>query len=173
MSAPVTAEELAAAERCAKSLLSIFPYHAEHAGFGGVSRDFHALAVTATERAAELLPRLARDLATARASIRGLIEALDAAQTDLDTERKALSLLADRNLDLGREMESLRADSGERITKAAAEIARYGMVDGAHHKQWLLDRVLRLMLTEGQYATWVAEMNSDPDYAPWDVGIAP
>lgn len=102
MSAPVTAEELAAAERCAKSLLSIFPYHAEHAGFGGVSRDFHALAVTATERAAELLPRLARDLATARASIRNLIESLNTAQTDRDA-------IGDRCLDLGRELEALRA----------------------------------------------------------------
>ena len=99
---PVTAEELAAAERCAKSLLSIFPYHAEHAGFGGVSRDFHALAVTATERAAELLPRLARDLATARASIRNLIESLNEAQTDRDA-------IANRCLDLGRELEALRA----------------------------------------------------------------
>ena len=61
----------------------------------------------------------------------------------------------------------------ERITMAAGEIARYGMTDGSHHKQWLLDRVLRLMLAEEQYTTWIAAMNSDPDYAPWDVGIAP
>ncbi len=31
----------------------------------------------------------------------------------------------------------------------------------------------RLMLTEEQYTAWIAGMNSDPDYEPWDVGIAP
>lgn len=67
----------------------------------------------------------------------------------------------------------MSTEAEERITKAAATIARYGMIDGAHHKQWLLDQALRLMLTEEQYAAWIAEMNSDPDYAPWDVGIAP
>ena len=46
--------------------------------------------------------RLARDLATAQASIRGLIESLNAAQTDRDA-------IADRMLDLARELEALRA----------------------------------------------------------------
>jgi len=46
-------------------------------------------------RAVDLMHRLARDLADAR--------------HDLDTERKASAMLADRNLDLGRELEALRA----------------------------------------------------------------
>ncbi len=61
----------------------------------------------------------------------------------------------------------------ERIAKAAAVIAGYGMTDGAHHKQWCLDQVLRAMLTNEQYATLVARMNAHPDCASWDVGIAP
>ena len=46
-------------------------------------------------RAVDLMHRLARDLADAR--------------HDLDTERKALSLLGDRMLDLAGELEALRA----------------------------------------------------------------
>ena len=84
MSAPVTAEELAAAERCAVSLTSIAPYHTKSAAFGGAAFEFHARAQTTVERAAEMLPRLARDLTAAQASIRGLIEALNEAQTDRD-----------------------------------------------------------------------------------------
>jgi len=60
VSAPVTAEELAAAERCAVSLTSIARYHAENTY--GASFEFHARAQTTVERAAELLSRLARDL---------------------------------------------------------------------------------------------------------------
>ena len=52
--------------------------------------------------ARSLVMRLARDLATARASIQGLIESLNAAQTDRDA-------IGDRCLDLGRELEALRA----------------------------------------------------------------
>ncbi len=84
MSAPVTAEELAAAERCAVSLTSIAPYHAKAASFGGAAFEFHAIAQTTAERAAELLPRLARDLTAAQASIRGLIESMNEAQADRD-----------------------------------------------------------------------------------------
>lgn len=60
-----------------------------------------------------------------------------------------------------------------RRKKAARLIARYGMIDGAHHKQWLLDQVLRTILTADEYSSWREEMDSDPEYEPWDEGIAP
>lgn len=60
-----------------------------------------------------------------------------------------------------------------RIADAADVIAKYGMTDGAHHKQWVLDQAVRAMLGPVGYAAWLAEQNSDPDYAPWDTGIAP
>lgn len=52
-------------------------------------------------------------------------------------------------------------------------IERYGMIGGEHHKQWILDQIVRTIYkdTDG-YATWVSMMN-DPDYMPWDKGIAP
>ena len=52
-------------------------------------------------------------------------------------------------------------------------IEQYGMIDGAHHKQWLLDQIVRAIYrdTEG-YKSWVKNFN-DPNYEPWDRGIAP
>lgn len=58
--------------------------------------------------------------------------------------------------------------------EAAAKIAeRFGMIDGDHHKQWVIDQMLRAMFTDEEYQQWVAQMNSDPEYDPWDIGIAP
>ncbi len=52
----------------------------------------------------------------------------------------------------------------------------YGGIDGAHHKQWLLDQILRLQLGV-MYPMWVDEYenldeNGDREYT-WDVGSAP
>lgn len=56
---------------------------------------------------------------------------------------------------------------------AAIEVAqRFGMIDGAHHKQWVIDQMLRALLGE-EYPAWVERENADPEYTPWDVGIAP
>lgn len=63
------------------------------------------------------------------------------------------------------------ADKG--IFKAAEIASSYGTIDGAHHKQWVIDQMLRKMLGAKGYKEWVAKMNSDPEYEPWDVGIAP
>ena len=49
---------------------------------------------------------------------------------------------------------------------------RFGQIDGAHHKQWLIDQMLRAAL-ENKYDDWVKKMNADEDYDPWDVGICP
>jgi hypothetical protein len=51
-------------------------------------------------------------------------------------------------------------------------ILSYGMIDGAHHKQWLLDQTLRYILGKS-YDDIIENYNSDPDYADWNEGIAP
>lgn len=56
-------------------------------------------------------------------------------------------------------------------------IDQYGTIDGAHHKQWLIDQIVR-ELTGEDYDQWVEEYSDvdDPDYfAPeeWSTGIAP
>jgi hypothetical protein len=78
-------------------------------------------------------------------------------------------------------------------------IGRYGGIDGAHHKQWLVDQVARILngaaihvvearwggghaeyrVTVGasdKYAAWVAAMKSGedgPETYDWDEGVPP
>jgi hypothetical protein len=60
-----------------------------------------------------------------------------------------------------------------RAKQAAAIATRFGGIDGSHHKQWVIDQMLRAGLGERGYKEWVTEMNSDPDYDPWDEGTPP
>jgi hypothetical protein len=61
-----------------------------------------------------------------------------------------------------------------RISEAVDLISTYGMFDGAHHKQWVLDQVVRALLGDPGYEEWVTAFN-DPDenYCDWDTGVAP
>lgn len=79
----------------------------------------------------------------------------------------------------------------KRIQEALKIIGRFGGIDGLHHKQWVLDQVVRILtdcptieavaidcygkeyacgrLGESiEYKAWVAMRTSD-----WDIGIAP
>jgi hypothetical protein len=60
-----------------------------------------------------------------------------------------------------------------RIAVAADIAHRYGGIEEAHHKQWVIDQMLRAMLGEDAYRAWVAVQNADRNYDPWDVGITP
>lgn len=63
----------------------------------------------------------------------------------------------------------------ERIDDALDLIDRYGGIDGAHHKQWVLDQVVRI-LAGPNYQLWV-ERHCAGEYGPnsyeWDVGVIP
>lgn len=43
-----------------------------------------------------------------------------------------------------------KMDESERIAAAVDLIGRYGDTDGAHHKQWLLNRVLGILTNGAQ-----------------------
>ena len=61
------------------------------------------------------------------------------------------------------------------IDEALTLIFKYGGIDGSHHKQWVLDQVVRALTGEG-YAAWVAEAKDGedgPETYDWDEGIAP
>lgn len=60
----------------------------------------------------------------------------------------------------------------ERVDKATEIIFQYGMIDGDHHKQWVLDQVLRALLDK-KYDLTIQKYNEDEDYEEWDVGIPP
>lgn len=62
-----------------------------------------------------------------------------------------------------------------RIEKALDVAMGFGSTDGAHHKTWVIDQMVRA-LTGDDYEDWVKEHNAGDDggdtYA-WDEGIAP
>jgi hypothetical protein len=58
----------------------------------------------------------------------------------------------------------------DRINAAVSLINELGDIDGAHHKQWLLDQVVRLLLAE-EYDAWAKAIDAEGFY--WDQGIAP
>ena len=76
------------------------------------------------------------------------------------------------------------ADLVRRIQHALAIISEYGGIDGDHHKQWVLDQVVRALCEEpGEYPEnprcyhkWV-KLHQDGDDVPhtyeWEEGIAP
>lgn len=54
-------------------------------------------------------------------------------------------------------------------------ITRYGGIDGDHHKQWLLDQIVRV-LTGVDYEQWVSDYEDGEDGPKtyiWDAGIPP
>lgn len=65
----------------------------------------------------------------------------------------------------------------ERITKALDVIRQYGGIDGGHHKQWVLDQVVRALTgTNAGYRQWVRDQRAGEDGPrtyDWDQGIAP
>lgn len=54
-------------------------------------------------------------------------------------------------------------------------IEKYGEIDGAHHKQWVLTEIIKLLVPD--FDAWNVEMQAGEDgpetYSPWDEGIAP
>ena len=69
--------------------------------------------------------------------------------------------------------QAVRAD----IHDALAFAVRYGQIDGAHHKAWVIDQMCRALLgTEEAYIQFVAEAcagEDGPHTYGWDEGIAP
>ena len=64
----------------------------------------------------------------------------------------------------------------KRRIKSALDVAfQYGGIDGAHHKMWVIDQMVRC-LADVEYQAWVrkAQAGEDgPDTYEWDEGIAP
>lgn len=59
---------------------------------------------------------------------------------------------------------------------AALEIAHdYGQTDGAHHKTWVIDQMVRALMGD-DYEAWAAaymDGEDGPETYFWDEGIAP
>ena len=75
----------------------------------------------------------------------------------------------------------------ERIQKALELAVRFGGIDGAHHKTWVIDQMVRALTgcpqvdgdsfgESDEYKRLVAEAKDGkdgPETYDWDVGIAP
>ena len=62
----------------------------------------------------------------------------------------------------------------DKIAAALAIIASYGGIDGGHHKQWVLDQIVRVLADD--YDDWVREYEDGedgPKTYEWDAGVAP
>lgn len=58
----------------------------------------------------------------------------------------------------------------QRINKALEIAAECGSTDGAHHKMWVIDQMVRALLDDDEtYRGWVKHEAPDG----WDPGIAP
>ena len=69
-------------------------------------------------------------------------------------------------------MEMPATDKEKKALKVAFE---YAQIDGAHHKDWVIDQMVRALTGDG-YEVWVVEHNQGEDGADtyeWDEGIAP
>lgn len=67
-------------------------------------------------------------------------------------------------------------EQGQKIAEALNLIHQYGGIDGGHHKQWVLDQLVRLLAGDDGYQSWLAEFcdgEDGPDTYSWDEGIAP
>lgn len=63
----------------------------------------------------------------------------------------------------------------EKEDKILDMIYQFGGIDGEHHKQWVLDQIVRV-LTRENYAGWVADYKNGEDGTNtynWEEGIAP
>lgn len=62
----------------------------------------------------------------------------------------------------------------ERIRRALDLITRYGGTDGSHHKQWLLDQIVRVLASD--YDEWIkayCDGEDGEETYEWDDGVAP
>lgn len=67
-------------------------------------------------------------------------------------------------------------DDANRIGRAIDIAVKYGGIAGDHHKAWVIDQMVRALLTPEGYKAVVAEARrgqDGPETYDWDEGIAP
>ena len=62
-------------------------------------------------------------------------------------------------------------DPGNEALQVAFE---YAGADGEHHKQWVIDQMVRCLTEDDDaYCQWVDDFTEDGVFPEWDEGIAP
>jgi hypothetical protein len=73
------------------------------------------------------------------------------------------------------DLDRIPAGEDPRVAAVLELVADYAGIDGAHHKQWVLDQVVRILTGPG-YDAWIAQWadgEDGPATYSWDEGIAP
>jgi len=72
-------------------------------------------------------------------------------------------------------MSDAQKTAAEKVEEALALGVRYGGIDGAHHKDWVIDQMIRILAGDA-YAKIVADAcdgEDGPNTYDWNEGIAP
>lgn len=85
----------------------------------------------------------------------------------MNTDERTLKQLND--------IRNARIITDERIEKALEIAFQYSQIDGAHHKAWTIDQMVRALTGDG-YDEWIKKYKYDEETGEtyrWDEGIAP
>lgn len=114
-------------------------------------------------------------VADAVAEVRGYGDNLDQGELRARVDRARKHLKETKTNSAIRARSEVIAAMAARLDAAVAVCIRYGGIDGEHHKTWVIDQVLRVLLTD-QYDRVIAEScagEDGPNTWGHDVGVAP
>lgn len=96
----------------------------------------------------------------------------EAVHATMSGSREAVATYADLEEMIA---DAIAAAERERADRAIELAVRYGGIDGAHHKAWVIDQMVR-SLAGDRYADVVRDAkagNDGPETYTWDEGAAP
>lgn len=62
-------------------------------------------------------------------------------------------------------------DDKDKIQRALDVANSYGTIDGSHHKMWVIDQMVRILV--GSEKDYLKNYNPEDENYPWDTGVAP
>ena len=99
-------------------------------------------------------------------------------ETSLNLKNKnkeELMLLLNESLGVIEKLQKENEEKDKQIKKALDLIFEYGQIDGGHHKAWVIDQIVRILIKD-KYDEWVKNYIYDEetgDTYTWDKGIVP
>lgn len=103
---------------------------------------------------------------------------IEASKKEHEYDLKMIDEVKGVAVKLYRKIDELKEEIEEKdkkIEKALDLIFQYGQIDGAHHKAWVIDQTVRILIKD-KYDEWIKNYVYDEetgDTYSWDKGIAP
>lgn len=107
--------------------------------------------------------------------ISNLIEKMKKCINILDDELKERNKTINEKEIIIEKLQKENEEKDKQIKKALDLIFEYGQIDGGHHKAWVIDQIVRILIKD-KYDEWVKNYIYDEetgDTYTWDKGIAP